>query len=112
MALSKSTGCTAFTFYLLAVFKIRTLLLVKADVNHNSWLGEAGMTAAVTVYWGQEGEKSMAAVFRVTRNALLKRKNNIDTACGKVFDFIRRVAAVQKETLAHHIVCAGPLAAS
>ncbi|TNM92725.1 hypothetical protein fugu_018127 [Takifugu bimaculatus] len=24
----------------------------------------------------------MAAVFRVTRNALLKRKNNIDTACG------------------------------
>lgn len=61
----------------------------------------------------------MAAVFRVTRNALLKRKNNVDTACGKVFDFIRRVAAVllvfdsvHKETLAHHIVCAGLLAAS
>lgn len=57
----------------------------------------------------------MAAVFRVTRNALL----NIDTACGKVFDFIRRVAAVllflesvHKETLAHHIECAGLLAAS
>lgn len=61
----------------------------------------------------------MAAVFRVTRNALLKRKNNIDTACGKLFDFIRRVAtvllfldSVQKETLAHHIVCVGMLAAS
>lgn len=61
----------------------------------------------------------MAAVFRVTRNALFKRKNNVDTACGKVFDFIRRVAvvllflnSVHKGTLAHHIVCAGLLAAS
>lgn len=29
----------------------------------------------------------MAAVFRVARNILLKRNNNVDNAFGKVFDF-------------------------
>lgn len=31
----------------------------------------------------------MAAVFRVTKDVLLKRINNVDTAFGKVFQFYR-----------------------
>lgn len=31
----------------------------------------------------------MAAVFRVARNVLLRRNNNVDNAFGKVFDFFR-----------------------
>lgn len=52
----------------------------------------------------------MASVFRVTRNVLLRRNNNVDTAFGKVFDFCRvgsfllLLDHVQKKILADHFV--------
>lgn len=51
----------------------------------------------------------MAAVFRVTRSALLRRNNNVNTAFGKVFDFFRvrsflLLDRVQMEILADQYV--------
>lgn len=104
----KITGHPAFALYSLAVGRNTELLLVQTQVSHNNSLGVACMTA-VTVYWDQEGEKSMAAVFRVTRNVLLRRNNNVDSAFGKVFDFCRigsllLLDRVQKTILADHFV--------
>lgn len=51
----------------------------------------------------------MAAVFRVTRNVLLRRNNNVDAAFGKLFDlcrvglFLLFLDRVQKEIADHFV---------